>query len=121
MRKKGITLIEIILVLSVVGVLLAIAIPSFQAALGSMQRDSCISNLRQIHLAKEQWGLENNLEVGDTGSTPVAGDLNSYVKDGTASLICPQDTADTFATSYTINALGTNPACKIDATNHVLE
>jgi len=115
--KNGFTLLEIIIVLAILSVLLAIAIPNFIGIRAAIQRDDCINNLRQIKMAKEQWALEKNREFADT---PTAADLDPYVKGGTASLKCPLDPAKTFATSYTINNVGTDPACKISSGTHKL-
>lgn len=120
MKKSGVTLVEILIIVSIIGVLLAIAMPNFMSSVGNVHTDTCIINLRQINLAKEQWALENDIEVGDDGDEPAAADLDSYIKDGTAGLVCPLDSSSTFATSYTINSLGTNPVCKISAGDHHL-
>lgn len=115
MKKYGMTLVEVMIVIILVGLLALVAIPNLTNSANIVRRNTCINNLIQINLAKEQWALENNIEVGDTGSTPVAGDLDSYIRDETASLTCPLDGAasPTFATSYTINTFGTDPICNI--------
>ena len=115
--KTGFTLVEIFLTVAILGILMAIAIPNFLAIRANVQKDMCINNLRQLKLAKEQWALENNKLDSDT---PVAADLNSYIKDGTNSLVCPQDTGKSFNTSYTINNVATDPACKIYPSQHKL-
>ena len=112
--KKGFTLVEIMIVVAIIGLLAAIAIPSFLKARQESQKNACINNLRQVDGAKEQWALNENQPATDT---PVAADLDVYIKGGTADTICPADNAQSFATSYTINALGTDPACQIDATH----
>lgn len=116
-NKTGFTLIEIFLTVSILGILLAIAIPNFISVRANVQKDMCINNLRQLKMAKEQWAFENDKLDSDT---PVAADLDSYIKDGTNSLVCPQDTGKSFNTSYTINNVGTDPACKIYPSQHKL-
>ncbi|MCL6624082.1 MAG: prepilin-type N-terminal cleavage/methylation domain-containing protein, partial [Fimbriimonadales bacterium] len=54
-RRKGFTLVEIMIVVLIIGILLAIAIPNFMRARETSRTKSCISNLRQIDAAKEQW------------------------------------------------------------------
>jgi len=117
MYKKGFTLVEIFLVVVIFGILIGIAIPNYLSVRARVQQDVCINNLRQIKLAKEHWVLENNKADTDT---PTAAELDTYVKDGTASLKCPLDSGNSFSTSYTINNVGTNPACKISPGGHTL-
>lgn len=132
MKKYGLTLVEIMIVIIIIGLLALIAVPNFTTSANRVRRDTCINNLIQIDLAKEQWALENNLEVGDAGSTPDAEDLDPYIREDIwdagyttgHSLICPLDSSGTptFGTSYTINAFGdtTPPACNISPADHHL-
>lgn len=119
-NRRGMTLIEIIMVLLIMGILCAIAVPNFTRMRTNAYRDKCITNLRTIAAAKEHWSLETG--AADT-ATPTTAQLNTgygYIKGGTSSLVCPLDPSQTFATSYNINNMSTNPACKIDST-HTLE
>ena len=62
--KRGFTLIEIMLVVGVIGMLCTMAIPAFVKARTNSQESVCISNLRQVHSAKEQWAMINNKPDG---------------------------------------------------------
>ena len=117
---RGFTLVEIMIVVAIIGLLASIAIPNFVRARSTSQRNSCISNLRQLDWAKQQWALEMRVAVG---ATPLASDLQSYLGRGAAGSIatvtCPADPLSTVATSYDINPLDTAPACKIVPLSHV--
>lgn len=100
-RKKGFTLVEIMIVVLIIGILLAIAVPNFIRARETSRSRSCVANLRQIDAAKEQWAMDNRAADGDA----VGGTLwPDYIKREPE---CPSGGA------YTINVIGTDPTCSI--------
>ena len=108
-RSTGFTLVEIMIVVAIIGLLAAIAIPNFVKARTASQRAACIANLKQIDGAKATWALENKKTAADI---PTASDLygsTKYIRDEP---VCPTGGA------YTINAGGIKPSCSIP--NHQL-
>jgi prepilin-type N-terminal cleavage/methylation domain-containing protein len=117
-KKAGFTLVEIMIVVAIIGLLAAIAIPNFVRARNTSQQNACINNLRQLDGAKQQWALEN--KVAST-ATPQLSDIQPYLGRGTGGTAptCPADATKTTASSYVINDVSTAPTCLIN-TNHVL-
>lgn len=101
--QKGFTLIEIMIVVAIIGLLAAIAVPNFVKARTQSQTNACINNLRQIDSGKEQLALEAKLS---TGASVTVASVNTYIKGGTTPS-CPA------SGSYTYGSLGTNPTCNV--------
>ena len=71
-RRGGFTLVEIMIVVAIVGLLAAMAMPSFVRARENSRQKTCVNNLRQLDGAKDQAALEQGLASGDDVSAFVA-------------------------------------------------
>ena len=112
-RKSGFTLVEIMIVVAIIGLLAAIAIPNFIKARTTSQMNACINNLRQIDGAIQQWALEN--KKGAAAGVAFT-DISGYLKNA---VVCPAG-GTTFANSYTITTVDVKPVCAKVGAPHVL-
>ena len=87
-KTAGFTLVEIMIVVAIIGLLAAIAIPNFVKARETAQLNSIFNNLRIIEGAKDQWALEN--KTGTGAATDWAA-LQSYLKGGTVKTVVQED------------------------------
>ena len=72
-RRSGFTLVEIMIVVLIIGILLAIAIPNFVNARETSRAKSCVANLNEINGAKMQCSIDNGLAANSTATFFVDG------------------------------------------------
>ena len=95
---------EIMIVVAIIGLLAAIAIPNFIKARQASQRAACVANLRTIDGAKATWALEQRKTNTDV---PTDADLfgpTSYIREKPS---CPAGGI------YTLSQVDTKPTCTI--------
>lgn len=107
--KSGFTLVEIMIVVAIIGVLAAIAVPNLMKARKDAQRAACIQNLRSIEGAKEVWALETR-KGGGEGPTPA--ELYGNDKTIKSEPTCPA------RGTYTIGTMDSKPTCSTP--DHIL-
>ncbi|HEY3332839.1 MAG TPA: prepilin-type N-terminal cleavage/methylation domain-containing protein [Capsulimonadaceae bacterium] len=105
-RQGAFTLVEIMIVVLIIGILLAIAIPNFVTARNSSRSKACVANLKQIDSAKQQYIMDKRLT---SATSPTAANLApTYIR---AFPACPA------SGTYTIGDGNSNPTCNfVDAT-----
>ena len=108
-RKSGFTLVEIMIVVAIIGLLAALAIPNFVKARTTAQTNACIANLKQVQGAIEQWALETKQGPSSTVTLgDIAGASDKYIKQAVnTELKCPA------GGTYAVTTVAVNPSCTV--------
>jgi prepilin-type N-terminal cleavage/methylation domain-containing protein len=100
LKRRGFTLVEVMIVVGIMAVLLTIAVPNFLRARAVARQRTCLQNMRQIDNAKDQHAMENRLA---DGTACVMGDLVPGFMRNTPT--CPTGGI------YTVGVIGTKATC----------
>jgi prepilin-type N-terminal cleavage/methylation domain-containing protein len=108
---RGFTLIEIMIVVTIIGLLVAIAVPNFIQARETSRSKSCVANLRQIDTAKQQYMMVQNVStfanVTSTNTT-LGGLVPTYVR---SLPTCP------IGGTYSTGTESLSPSCSLATSN----
>ena len=105
-KSEGFTLVELMVVVLIIGILVAIAIPVFNAAKSNAQKKSCWANQRTLEGSFQTWVADDNVPVAmAVGTTQL---VPAYIK------VAPKCPATNLG--YGLDASGTiTPACATHA------
>jgi len=107
-RRGGFTLVEIMIVVAIIALLAAIAVPNFLRARKRSQATRILEDLRMLDSATDQYAIENNKT---SGMNPAWGDLKNYLKVGSVLYTTGADIfGDSYASAYTVDTLPVIPA-----------
>jgi prepilin-type N-terminal cleavage/methylation domain-containing protein len=111
--QTGFTLVEIMIVVAIIGLLAAFAIPNMVRARQTSQTNACIRNLRTLDNAKQQWALELGKQNTET---PPSVEVEPYVGRGAAGdlakMHCPLIFPAAPLGGYDMNAVIDPPSCQ---------
>jgi len=99
--SKGFTLVEIMIVVAIIALLAAIAVPNFLRARERSQATTILNDARMLDGAVDQWAIEQNKSKGNTATWA---DVSPYLKPGTRLVV--SGGKDMFDTLFTYNGVG---------------
>ncbi len=112
MKRSGYTLIELMIVVTLIAIILMVVFPDFYRMRLSTRKTICINNLRQIEGAVDRWVFENDVSEGTIVSDVTEEEIYTYIRGG--ELVCPS------GGTYTITAIGAYPPVTCDIDGHTL-
>jgi prepilin-type N-terminal cleavage/methylation domain-containing protein len=115
---KGFTLVEIMIVVAIIALLAAIAVPGFLRARKRSQASRIINDLRLIDSAVDQYAIETN----KTSGAPVAvTDWTNYLKKGTNLYVSGKDILNNDYGPQTVDSLPSVPSASKTALSDVTD
>ena len=96
LKNRAFTLVELLVVISIIGLLAGLAVPAINGALKKAKSGACLSNLRQIGIATLAYAAENSSIFPEAGSgnspgwaTNIAAFMNVDTKSKKSVFVCP--------------------------------
>jgi prepilin-type N-terminal cleavage/methylation domain-containing protein len=117
-KRAGFTLVEIMIVVAIIALLAAIAVPGFLRARKRSQASKILNDLRMISGAVDQYAIENSKQSTDIVQTP---DWTKYVKQGTQLYLTGHDLFDNDYGSQTVDSLPKVPLLSYNALSDVTD
>lgn len=117
-RRTGFTLVEIMIVVAIIALLAAIAVPGFLRARKRSQASRIINDLRLIDSAVDQYAIETNKSTGQTVNTA---DWTNYLKAGTNLYATGQDILGNSYGIQTVDSIPRVPTASYDALSDVAD
>ncbi len=116
-KRGGFTLVEIMIVVAIIALLAAIAVPGFLRARKRSQASRVINDLRLIDAAVDQYAIENNKS---TGNSVAVADWTAYLKKGTTLYMTGKDIlGNTYGPTLTVDKLPLIPLATFNALSDV--
>src|SRR5437899_11685798 len=110
--RSGFTLVEVMIVVSLIALLAAMAVPGFLRSRNAAHKSTCINNLKQIDCAIQQWATE--YKKPQSAAVDFS-DISPYLR---GAVVCPSG-GTSFSDSYTISTVADLPLCQKDPQSHV--
>ena len=117
-RRGGFTLVEIMIVVAIIALLAAIAVPGFLRARKRSQASRIINDLRLIDSAVDQYAIENNKATGATLTVP---DWTKYLKAGTNLYLTANDILGNSYGNQTVDSLPHVPSASKTSLSDVVD
>ena len=100
MRAAGFTLVEVMIVVAIIGLLIAVAVPNFKRSINKSRKIACHSQLQNIDANKLQWSVEEKRSDADV---PSESQIGVFFRDGFP--VCPG------GGTYTIASVAQKATC----------